>query len=109
MKKEEITQSNKLIAEFMDIPIVEHDGMWYNPENVSMEFNYHISWDWLMPVIEKIENSFNGEIHVIIEDESCEIRSHIGKTYNKTAYMETKILAAWHSVIEFINWYNKNK
>tara|TARA_Y100001938_G_C8043152_1_gene407315 strand:- start:539 stop:793 length:255 start_codon:yes stop_codon:yes gene_type:complete len=35
--------NNKLIAEFMGIPIAEHN----------MELHYHTSWDMLMPVIEK--------------------------------------------------------
>ena len=53
---------NKLIAEFMGLPIVEHDGMWYNPEDTNMKFNYDTSWDWLMPVVEKIEKLEVGDV-----------------------------------------------
>ena len=41
------TNSNKLIAEFMDL---RSTGLSiYKPS----EYKYHKSWDWLMPVIEK--------------------------------------------------------
>jgi hypothetical protein len=58
----ETIQGNKLIAQFMGIlPDV------YNPERyvsstwpdtifaTPSEMRYHSSWDWLMPVVEKIE------------------------------------------------------
>ena len=48
---------NKLIAEFMGLK--EHKGSYYfiNKEEwiPDVELEYHKSWDWLMPVIEKIE------------------------------------------------------
>ena len=57
--------NNKLIAEFMGLkdgdkyfspPLEEAEsiglGMYVYPD----EMRYHASWDWLMPVIEKIEN-----------------------------------------------------
>ena len=40
--------NNKLIAEFM--------GYVYEDDTPSVELPpYHMSWDWLMPVVEKIE------------------------------------------------------
>ena len=45
---------NKLIAEFMGYKVGERRrGGGYMPEN---EMKYDTSWDWLMPVVEKIEN-----------------------------------------------------
>jgi|TARA_R110001606_G_scaffold3111_1_gene13461 hypothetical protein len=56
--------NNKLIAEFMGLSIKE--GVCYYtdaddmfPMGIEVEepyLPYHTSWDWLMPVIEKIEN-----------------------------------------------------
>jgi len=56
-------EKNKLIAEFMGLEASPkynpkeyyrkeyNSGEWYLPE----EMQYHTSWDWLMPVLEKIE------------------------------------------------------
>jgi hypothetical protein len=47
------TVENRLIAEFM--------GKTYHPKlerlNLINELNYHSSWDWLMPVLEKISRT----------------------------------------------------
>ena len=48
-------KDNKLIAEFMEV-----DGF------LSLsQMNYHTSWDWLMPVVEKIESlrDANGDAY----------------------------------------------
>ena len=50
-------KNNKLIAEFMGLK--EHEGSYYLPLYNSgdwvpdVELDYHISWDWLMPVVQK--------------------------------------------------------
>ena len=43
-------KNNKLIGDFMDI---RSTGLSVYKESA---YKYHESWDWLMPVIEKIEN-----------------------------------------------------
>ena len=84
--------NNKLIAEFMGLETP--DGCYF--EHLTKEGNrelthhillqYHISWDWLMPVVEKIErqNELIGA-HILSTD--------IDKTY--------------HGVVKFIKEYNK--
>jgi len=47
---------NKLIAEFMDL---RSTGMSIYKES---EYRYHESWDWLMPVLIKIERIIVGEV-----------------------------------------------
>ena len=42
--------NNKLIAEFMGV------GKLHEAQSSNQWNQYHTSWDWLMPVIEKIEN-----------------------------------------------------
>ena len=105
MSKEEILEGNKLIAEFMDEP------EWCNEFNV-LDVKYHSSWDWLMPVVEKIAKSkypiylyfshiqnscivheLNNDIAIIRESESSRL--------------ESPLLSAYKAVIEFIKWHNQ--
>lgn len=64
-------ENNKLIAEFMGNETIFntiHDATLYNIKEQGAvvyelsELKYHISWDWLMPVVEKIlDISFQDE------------------------------------------------
>ena len=55
-------KDNKLIAGFMGLK--EHEGSYYLPLYNSgdwvpdVELEYHSSWDWLMPVVQKIGNDY---------------------------------------------------
>ncbi len=124
MKEEEIVESNKLIAEFMGIELFSNNtfteallicsalDLPVNPcthfnntqETVYLnEFKFNKSWDWLLPVISKIEElgylvtmvGFN----CYIDGDNFAFRS---KTYNK-------LQSAFETIIEFITWYNLNK
>ena len=47
MKTEEIIKGNKIIAEFMGKTL---------PSHMFLPMFFNCSWDWLMPVIEKIKS-----------------------------------------------------
>jgi len=69
MTEQEIIDGNKLIAVFMGIPTCDRcngcgrykfgSSIYYRPD----EMKYHTSWDWLMPVVEKIRSlrAYNNE------------------------------------------------
>jgi hypothetical protein len=129
-KNKEIIKKNILIAEFMggepvnkvkDNPIAYsfpfefgHQESWdeggflgsgksscWNIEDLQ----YHLSWDWLMPVITKIE-SLGFYISITKSNITCckdTAIKPIFSIYNYNDKHETTHLA----VIEFINWYNK--
>jgi len=105
MKKEEIIQNNKLIAEF--------DGrvntMCHNNTTAS-PYDYEKSWDWLMPIIEKIEGL---GFEVLIGRISCNINKILDRENPIASFVcgdiSRKIEIVYDTVIEFINWYNKNK
>jgi len=138
MKQDEKFEGNKLIAEFMGWQLVtvgyfggEEETQWQRdnsdwmdevnmddvgdyfvnvPENkwLYADVSYHTSWDWLMPVVEKIET-------LGYQFKQCSKRVEIWKDDNKPHKTpiidnkeETKILSAWYAVVEFIKWHNEN-
>lgn len=99
-------ENNKLIADFMNHPDLGTKGDF-------SYLKYHTSWDWLMPVVEKIENillstdnSFNVTIGCGIY---CTIQDAYGELIDINTCEPTKIEATYKAVVEFIKWYNKNK
>jgi hypothetical protein len=104
MTQKEINEGNKLIAEFMGRSIAEQHGeVLYADWDGLHSVKYNESWDWLMPVVEKIEDTIPGS-EIMIDKHSCIIRH---TTFNaKRIWNTSKIQAAYEGVIEFIKWHN---
>lgn len=119
MEQQTIIDGNKLIALFdgwtehnivslsakPDFIMLHHDN--YPPmrlENIE-DMQYHSSWDWLMPVIEKIESikSNNGRHYFRIHSNSVDISDTDILIYPEG---KTKLEVAYLSVVAFIKWYN---
>ena len=106
-------ENNKLIAKFMGAVFHKHINEWYDWDGLYMgeSLRFDTSWDWLMPVVEKIEN-----IQDDVENNSIrahkfdvEIRQHcctIHGTEIEVTEMGSKILCVYYAVVEFIEWYN---
>lgn len=106
-------ENNKMIAEFMGLNIdngVQSDYMEH-------ELKYHEDWNWLMPVVDKIE-SIDEELEVFggnfikvsysvqIENTSVTIWKHSDRFDSKRIIEingNTKREATYKAVIEFIN------
>lgn len=112
-----LEEKNRMIAEFMGLEHTLNDSKTNKP--FSVNFLYHSSWDWLMPVVEKIEDiriqPDEDEIvsyHRFAVDMPCGqceiIDTETGKV---VAYGDhaTKILSTYEAVVEFIEWYNEQK
>jgi len=103
-------ENNKLIAKFMGLryvsdPISPTGYGWTNGKTpVSIDLKYNSSWDWLMPVVEKIEDAAT-DTYVEISESSTEIW---GYPFRINIYKESKIESVYDAVVEFIKWYNKN-
>jgi hypothetical protein len=106
--------SNKLIAEFMGME-TDENGMYryttsvddYTTDDLSY-FEY--SWDWLMPVVEKIERlgySFEKNYQPIDKD----WQSLIVKGYNILfqEFNVDSLKSSYKVVVEFIKSYNKKQ
>jgi len=108
---------NKLIAEFMGYVVMkETEGKCFrhkdHPFDVSHldDFKYNTSWDWLIPVVEKIEKL--GYRVLIVTDEvdvESNAENPIQKSLGTYCPDGTKKGATYKAVIEFIKWYNLNK
>lgn len=98
-------ENNKLIAEFMgNIPIFENEYQMVTHNNMCYgidELKYDTDWNWLMPVVEKIESL---GIVVEIRENVCYIETSLG---NYSELEDTKLQATYKAVVKFINWYNE--
>jgi hypothetical protein len=127
MTEQEIINSNKLIAEFMgakfnwnNVP----DDCWL-PRHGVCRFNkigvgngkileYHKSFDWIMPVVEKIESLTFGnttQFDVVIDKRGCCITQYFyGGEHQKwqTGLYNSlnKIESVWKCCVDFIKWFN---
>ena len=118
-------EMNMVICEFMGGYQWRHNVLFYvGPdgfEHESGEFlKYHSSWNWLMPVVEKIESiydEFHGYFGVHISSNSCCIQgtkldTRPGKehyAYFNEVVLSNKKEATHIAVYQFIQWYNKQK
>lgn len=113
MTPEEIIKGNRLIAEFMrnseGYSIIKYNKdrfLYDNPkliEHAPIEaLDYHCSYDWIMPVVEKIESIEN--INITINFKSCRIFNFTDSiVYTIT---DLKINSIYLAVIGFIKWYH---
>ena len=120
-------EDNKLIAEFMGYRYQESNffSVWEfykSYEDRFVDGKYHESWDWLMPVVEKIESlRFENEDRYIATlwgtytyfskfNVVKGVLTNI-KPYNQyyIGQGKNRITQTYKAVVEFIKWYNENK
>ena len=92
-------KDNKIIAEFMGWDIKSPTTIPSNLHLSNLEldsggvwvYKFHTSWDWLIPVVNKIEEECEG---VPLQLLNCNLYSEIGEVYQ--------------AVVEFIKIYNES-
>jgi hypothetical protein len=110
MKNQELTQqeSNILIAEFMGVDAVDVD---FHLE--TSELTYHTSWDWLMPVVEKINllNDYRYTTYIASMDTRIEdnVTGKVIVDINCEHSIDELIQSVYKAVVQFIQWYNSKK
>ena len=105
-------ENNKLIAEFMGFTYDGKNIGWYDNEEVYLKYSCHkensncfdegelafyTSWEWLMPVVERIYNVLDT-----IDAEDFRIKLH-------EQLLDLNLENLHKAVVEFIKWYNENK
>jgi hypothetical protein len=124
--KTETKTENELIAEFMGF---EKTSTFYDTADdrhykykselfgytYPSEWAFHIKWDWLMPVVEKI-GQLDGDYTVSINTQKePSLYGHECSIYDTghavSFLMESKNLieAVYKAVVEFIKWHNQLK
>lgn len=116
--------NNKLIAEFMGLEpektlagaIVYARKEWNNPKKANDcqtefyeadELLYHFSWNWLMPVLNKLWNlksfmDFESELSIKFEE-------IFNIDFTLCEFFQGDITSIYSRAVEFIEWYNDNK
>ena len=121
---------NREILEFMKIEPLSYNGTFswrHSPfysttektyekvmQNIAEYSKYDISFDWIMPVVEKIESILDDNqcamYNVNIEQCFVEIiQNNTSDIISDVNNKDTKISAIYAAVIEFIRWYKINK
>ena len=94
-------ENNKLIAEFMGVE--KENGRYYfttpMEDYKTEELYFDVSWDWLMPVVEKIN------LQVTLGHATGSIHKVIDKIHHRVKH--TMIDATYQAVVEFIKQYNE--
>lgn len=111
-------QKNRMIAEFMGMQLTNIG--WFDNEEVLKlshtmdntfdELLFHTSWDWLMPVVEKIEGlgfTIEKNFQPVDNDWQCLVVK--GNDILFQEFNEQSIQAMHYVVSEFIEWYNEQK
>ena len=114
MSDSEVCDGNILIAEFMggkEWLLKTHWKGIYSIEYhqwFPSELNFHSSWDWLMPVIQKIEATKNYGVRVQITTDGTSIILYLKEGTKSFDYSakNSKIESVWLSVTTFIKWHN---
>ena len=127
---ENIIENNKLIAEFLnwefddlsetfETPFLKLvDPHAFGDEQFScklqdFELEFHSDWNWLMRLVEKIENLQDENNCAIynVQTEQCFVEIIINHTSETIVEVDSnsKIQTVYRACVEFIKWYNENK
>jgi hypothetical protein len=97
-----VTEGNKLIAEFMGFEWLGPPmNAFYKNKICVGELQFHASYDWLMPVVEKIceiHNHADVELYRAIEKADLQIIHNTSILCHKDG--------VYARVVEFIQWFN---
>lgn len=130
---QDIIEGNKLIAEFIEMiihPATELSGneiLYQWPVNLKQNIGkdrnfpdintyslkrlqFHTSWDWLMPVLEKIPtlNPDKGRLWFEYQISRCHCRIYTNISEEWKNNGGTTHAAVYKTIVEFISWYNQN-
>ena len=101
-------ENNKLVAEFMGLDSFKDSLASLNQGKINIDIDvyeqaqYHTSWDWLKPVINKINSINKVELGDLVATDEL-----IGNIHRDDRLCN--LIQTHEAVVEFIKWYNENK
>ena len=120
--------TNKEVIDAGNILIAAFEGRKFNGRytidkfggdtcNSLPEMKYHTSWDWLMPVVVKVNKicSDNGRPLSNRSREQEHLENPLDNPLHWKSWsyhsvsLSTDINKVWKNVMDFIHWYNKQK
>lgn len=111
MNEEQIIENNALIAKFEGYNEEYVDGERYFTSDYNLVFlseeqlEYHKDWNWLMVVIDSIEDVYN--LKIMSQPTLTAIQlNYKEKHYEFTHSSYSRLECLYNCVIKFINWYN---
>ena len=106
-------ENNRLIAEFMGYQVVnkpkvvEGENFFQYLDEKTNKYAYcasllmyNYSWDWLMPVVEKIKSKMTDPKH---------LGAYVSFESRLKDALWTSRENTYNQVVQFIEWYNENK
>jgi hypothetical protein len=107
------TENNKIIAKFMGATLTKDLQIMYpvyeGDSSYVKDLKYHLDWNWLMEVVEKIESILPDDSIITIEYKNCFIPVlDDEEPFTIEGGGKTKIEAVYNACLEFIKWYNEN-
>ena len=108
-----IVENNKAFAEFLGYsqphPDYPNTTYWYKKDCQPLTILlFHSDWNWLMRVVEKIENlSKEGETYMFSITKFSARVTYKGSRIVDLPIDNTKIEAVYNACIEFIKYYNE--
>lgn len=92
------------ILEFVDM-VRESDNL---PPSSIQNLKFHTDWNWLMEVVKKIKEFFNGTDPLSDKQisEVIKLRKKLNESFTS---VDIHIEYVYNSCVEFIIWHNENK
>ena len=108
LSKDEIEVNDRMIEEFM----LTSEGTDICLFDNTIDYFFHKSWDWLIPVVEKIESLVDEKgcaiYNVVIQQCFVEIIENHTSDEIVNLDRDNKKDAIYDAVVEFIKYYNEN-
>lgn len=109
MTHPEIVKTNEIIAKFDESVKIRKSKVYKYERDFSLwaaeGLKYHLSWDWLMPVVEQIRDL---GFKFILGDSNRVTVYNKDYDWRNGSTSDSMLFCVWYGVAEFIKFYEKH-